>query len=101
VADIDHQHRTHLGFILRVFDNQIIFSQYKITDSIIDLCITQTFLLMKFALIHLKMEFSKFSCMLITITTCFGFVTAVPERFKFPKIWSSSLGIALSVLANP
>jgi hypothetical protein len=93
LANIYHQHRTHLALYLRVFDvNHFLVNTKSLTPLI---C----------ALRKLFNEIrsnpspkwnSKFSCMLITITVCFGFVTAVPERFKFPKI---GLAIALSVLA--
>jgi hypothetical protein len=68
VAYIDHQNRTHLRFVLRIFYDQIIF-QHKIETPLLICALRNSPSEMRSTIT--KMKFSKFS-MLITITGMLG-----------------------------
>ena len=76
MADVDHQNRTHLGFVLGVFYHQIVFGELESLRTIVDLRIFQAFGEGDFFNAIAKLIRSEFTRQLIALSGGLAFVVA-------------------------
>jgi hypothetical protein len=89
VANVNHQYRTHLRFVLGILDNQIILSEHEVFHPLL-IWALRRLSVRRFVRDRRQMELPKFSGMLIATTRMFCFVVPASGAFQISKIWSNA-----------